>query len=81
MKTREEVSRTVETILIDLVGFQPIPITEDTNLDDDLFFDELDYVELFIELEHSFSSVELDEAKVTEAKTVKEIVDYLMEVS
>lgn len=80
-KTREEVFKIVETAIINLVGFQPTPVTEETNLDDDLFFDDLDDVELFIELENSFPDVELDEGKLTEAETVKEIVDYLMAVA
>lgn len=80
-KTREEVFKIVEAAILDLVGIQPTPITEETNLDDDLFFDDLDDVELFIELENSFPDVELDEGKLTEAETVKEIVDYLMAVA
>jgi acyl carrier protein len=77
--TRETVFAEVKRAIAFLVGdADAASISEDTKLDDDLMFDDLDFVELFMELEVSFDAVELDESRVTEAKTVKDLVDYLL---
>jgi acyl carrier protein len=78
MKTRKEITVIVSEILIDKLGVDESEIKEDADLQNDLGMDSLDAIELIMEFEKEFL-IGITDDDVSEVKTVKGIIDYLME--
>jgi acyl carrier protein len=78
MKTRKEITVIVSEILIDKLGVDESEIKEEADLQNDLGMDSLDAIELIMEFEKEFL-IGIPDDDVSEVKTVKGIIDYLME--
>lgn len=66
----------IKAILSESMGVEDVEITPDTNLAEDLWFDELDFVDLAMDLEDTFSTEITDEV-LEKFTTVGDIVEYL----
>ena len=66
----------VRDILADQLEIDPVTITMDTNILEDLEADSLDFVELVTSIEDEFDIVITDEA-VGDFRTVRQVVDFL----
>lgn len=70
----------VKEVFIDTISCNEDEITMDANLTEDLGMDSLDAVELVMALEEAFG-ISIEEDKVAEFKTVRNIVDYIDSVA
>lgn len=57
----------------------PIEIKPEHQLEANLGFDELDYIEVMIALEEEFD-IHLDDEKFDELKTVQQVIDHITDV-
>lgn len=75
---REEIKIKVIDVLVDKLGVDKEEITEETNVQNDLGGDSLDWVELIMEFELVFDKRYRDE-DAYDIRTVKEIIDFIEE--
>ena len=72
----QDVTKQVEAILVDKLGIAPTEVTPDANLIKDLGIDSLDYAELVMEFEHTFS-IRIPDSDAEELSTVSQAVTYI----
>jgi acyl carrier protein len=70
------ISEIVTQVICEIGGLKKDQLTPDTNLLDELHFDELDMWEILCELEGE-CQVDLDDIEFEKLKTPKEIEDYV----
>ncbi len=70
---------TVKMLICDQFAVDPDSITEDTNFLRDLSADSLDFVELVMNIEDTFSLPEISEEEIRSIQTVGDLVKYVSE--
>lgn len=68
----------VKIIIIDQLGVNPIDVTPEADLREDLAADSLDIVEIVMVLEEQFN-IGIDDGDVMDFKTVKNVIDYVVQ--
>ncbi len=66
----------VKKILVDKIGLAPTEITPDANLVRDLGIDSLDYAEIVMEFEQTFT-IQIPDTDAELLQTVSQAVDYI----
>ncbi|MCB0495037.1 MAG: acyl carrier protein [Cyclobacteriaceae bacterium] len=74
----EEVASKIKDILVEKMGIAETEVTPDANLIKDLGIDSLDYAELVMEFEHTFS-VRIPDEDAEHLTTVQSAVDYIVD--
>lgn len=67
----------LQGILAEMFSVEEDEITNETDFYTDLFADSLDMLELWYILEEEFELNDIDKAKMTDFRTVGQIVDYI----
>lgn len=67
----------VKIIIIDQLGVNPIDVTPEADLREDLGADSLDIVEIVMVLEEQFN-IGINDDDVMDFKTVKSVIDYVV---
>lgn len=68
---------TVKKLICEQFAVDPDSITEDTNFLQDLSADSLDFVELVMNIEDTFSLPEISEEEIRSIQTVGDLVKYV----
>ena len=67
----------IQELICEQFAVDPASITEDTNFLQDLSADSLDFVELIMNIEDSFSLPEVSEDEIRSIQTVGDLVRYV----
>ena len=67
----------IQKLICEQFAVDPASITEDTNFLQDLSADSLDFVELIMNIEDSFSLPEVSEDEIRSIQTVGDLVRYV----
>ena len=70
----------IRELICEQFEVEPASITEDTNFLQDLSADSLDFVELIMNIEDSFSLPEVGEDEIRSIQTVGDLVAYVKNV-
>ena len=71
------VFETLQPILAEMFSVDEEEITTETDFYSDLYGDSLDMLELWYILEEEFDLNDIDKAKMTDFRTVGQVVDYI----
>ena len=77
---REEIEQKVNDVLVDVLCIAPENINNEAKLEDDLYCDSLDCVEIIMELEKELY-VNIPDERADKCVTVKDVYDMMEELT